>query len=577
MLAVHVTHEAAHKFGGIGAVLSGLITSKSYRRRFPQTLLYGPLFEPSPGRGKRLGDDGRVLYSSLDAFDAVGRAALFGPIQERRQVNIVYGQRSLADDLNPQKTKPVEVILVDVTNMEARGVDEFKYRLWEHFGLNSARFEDWDYEQYLRLAIPYLDILEACFPDQPVCHLGHEYMGLPCLLEVVMAQRGGVRRGDKTYFYAHEVAPARAVVESLPGHEVAFDNVMRLSLTEGRTLEHDFGSQEDNYRAELVKRVEFLDGVLAVSDNIKDQLLYFQPRVDAAKVHVVYNGFTFQDLTRSQKIQSRRLIEDYTEILLNFRPEYIITHVTRLVVSKGCWRDVKLLYRLDDLLARRKLKGVFFLLATFASAGRSSEAVKGMEAEYGWPVLHKDGWPDLVGPEVDMYYALTLFNARSWVLKGVFINQFGFSRHSSGLRVPEDASRLDLRAASDLELGLSVYEPFGIAQLETYAYGGVPFLSRACGCSYLLQQVAPEKTFRIVDFSKPPSGLGLDLNSRQALLDMTILQRDAIEEAIVDQEAEAVFRLIYPPKREERRRIMGRAAPQLGWEATAERVVTALA
>jgi hypothetical protein len=50
----------------------------------------------------------------------------------------------------------------------------------------------------------------------------------------------------------------------------------------------------------------------------------------------------------------------------------------------------------------------------------------------------------------------------------------------------------DLRQGSDAEFGQSAYEPFGIAQLETLAFGGISVLSHCCGCAQLLARVAGE-------------------------------------------------------------------------------------
>ena len=40
--AVHVTHEAIQKIGGIGAVLEGLLTSRAYLAEVPRNILVGP-------------------------------------------------------------------------------------------------------------------------------------------------------------------------------------------------------------------------------------------------------------------------------------------------------------------------------------------------------------------------------------------------------------------------------------------------------------------------------------------------------------------------------------------------------
>lgn len=43
MILIHSTHEAGLKFGGIGAVLDGLLAAPSYRERVDRTLVVGPL------------------------------------------------------------------------------------------------------------------------------------------------------------------------------------------------------------------------------------------------------------------------------------------------------------------------------------------------------------------------------------------------------------------------------------------------------------------------------------------------------------------------------------------------------
>ena len=262
--------------------------------------------------------------------------------------------------------------------------------------------------------------------------------------------------------------------------------------------------------------------------------------------------------------------------MLNFRPDLIVTHVTRLVISKGLWRDLKLLHRLDDHLAAKSVKGFYLLLSTLIASGRSREEVATMEHDYGWPVLHRKGWPDLEGEEERIYDYLSIFNAKSKAIKGVFVNQFGLEPGLAGERVPEGTDMLTLRTASDLELGMSVYEPFGIAQLETYAYGGLPLVSRACGCSFLLEEVAPEGSYQILDFARPGEGSGLDLSDREVLLGLTMDQRERIEELVVDRNAARLAELLAPERAKERFELMRSSAPALGWEAIGERVVKAL-
>ena len=41
---------------------------------------------------------------------------------------------------------------------------------------------------------------------------------------------------------------------------------------------------------------------------------------------------------------------------------------------------------------------------------------------------------------------------------------------------------MDIRQGSDLEFGQSIYEPFGIAQVEPLNYGALCCVSNVCGC-----------------------------------------------------------------------------------------------
>jgi len=575
MIAVHITHEAQRKYGGIGAVINGLVPAGVYGRTFDQTLLYGPLFETEGPLENRLAGQGKVIYSGPDGYDPAGKGKLLAPLEDRYGIGLVYGRRRIFSQLSPDKGREVEVVLADLRFARPGAVAALKGLFKDRFGLDSARYNDWDYEQYLRLAIPYLDLLEALYPGQAAVHLAHEYMGLPSALRAAAARAQGQRQGDRTFFYAHEVSPARWVVENMAGHEIAFDNLVELGLAQGRTLEDDLGSQAHSYRAELVKRADRLDGTLAVSDNVRDQLLYFWPKLGNGRIEVVYNGFNFKPLDYQAKLEARGRIQDYCRTLLNYRPQVIITHVTRLVISKGLWRDLTLLYHLDEELAKKGLTGFYLLLATLIASGRPKAEIIRMESEYGWPNLHHEGWPDLEGEEKNIYSFMSLFNARSKAIKGVFLNQFGFERETCGLRVPPGVDRLTLRAAADAELGLSVYEPFGISQLETFAYGGLPVISRACGCSFLLEEAAPAKTFSVLDFARPGDG-GLDLTDRRRLTSMSREERNAIEQVVIARNAPAIARGLAPGGRKKRFEVMRESAQEMGWEKIAGRVIAAI-
>ena len=82
------------------------------------------------------------------------------------------------------------------------------------------------------------------------------------------------------------------------------------------------------------------------------------------------------------------------------------------------------------------------------------------------------------------------FNAQSRNVKVVFINQFGFDRKPCGERMPADMEFMDIRKGSDAEFGQSIYEPFGIAQVEPISFGGICVFTNVCGCAGFVEKAA---------------------------------------------------------------------------------------
>ena len=89
------------------------------------------------------------------------------------------------------------------------GLNDFKHALFQHFGLDSQRYEHhWEYEQYLRLAEPGFAAVQALVGAEPFMLLAHEFMGLGTAFK---AQLSG-SPACKTLFYEHEVATVRPLV-----------------------------------------------------------------------------------------------------------------------------------------------------------------------------------------------------------------------------------------------------------------------------------------------------------------------------------------------------------------------------
>jgi glycosyltransferase involved in cell wall biosynthesis len=541
-VAVHITHEAVQKIGGIGSVIAGLLTSGSYNNFFDRDLLYGPLFNTEGTASSRLGKDGVVLYSGIDNYDTEKYAHIFSPIERKYNIGIVYGKRIIANETNPNNFCESETILVHINNMRTDLIDKFKFVLWENFKIQSDRYDDWDYEQYLRIAVPYTEILSALTSkDDELTHFSHEYMGMASVLKVVAERDKNKKKNDKTVFYAHEVSTARSIVENHPGHDISFYGVLGHKEAEGRSMEELYGDKSGFYRNELVKRTEHIDHIFAVSDIIAKEIKFLNPVINEKKISVVYNGVSLKKITPETKNQSREILQKYCKTLLNYTPDTIFTHVTRLVSSKGLWRDIQLLEKLDDMFTERSMTGFYVLLSTLIGTGRPASDVTRMEKEYGWPILHREGWPDLVGMESDVYSSFSYFNAKSKSIKAVFINQFGFNRHNTGNRVPENAQWIDLRIGSDVELGMSIYEPFGIAQIETVQFGGLAVLSDACGCCGLMKAKYSSNpdSYHIIDFTKNNKK-----RSVRELLELDKETRIGMEKDAIKRDAVSIFEKI---------------------------------
>lgn len=499
-IAVHVTHEAAGKIGGIGAVLQGFFTCPSYLGAFGRSILVSPLFTTEGSVQDRLGEDGEVMYSSIDGLINPSYSHAFGRIESLYNVGIVYGRRTFIDEQTGVHSHP-EVLLIDVRYMDSSMLNDFKRRLFEEFGIQSHLHEHlWEYEQYVRVAPPAIAALKALgAAEGRTTIISHEFMGMPTALAATLETYCRFR----TIFYAHEVATMRRIVEEHPGHDTMFYNVMERAHNDRLYVNDVFGNQATYFKHSLVEASKYCDHIYAVGDYVADELRFLAPEFESADIDIVYNGLPAHEISIPEKFASKNKLQCYCENLLGYRPDYVFTHVTRLVRSKGLWRDLGVLHEMDQSLCRQGRTGVFFLLSTEVSRRRPCD-IQHMESTYGWPVAHREGWPDLSGGEADFHTAIQQFNARSRNIKAVFLNQFGFDPKSCGSRMPADMEFLDIRKGSDVEFGQSIYEPFGIAQLEALTYGSICVFTGICGCAGFVRDVTggqPVRNILLADYT----------------------------------------------------------------------------
>ncbi len=492
---VHVTHEAIGKIGGIGAVLNGLFTSETYQQDIGRNILISPLFSTEGDVSNRLGEGGEVLYSSLDGMVKTSYFSSFRKIEDTFNVNIVYGRRTFSDHFSNIKGCP-EVILIDISRIEERPVNELKGRMFHEFGIRSDLYENlWEYEQYVRLAPPAIAVLKAIGAakhDAPTIIVSHEFMGMPTALEAILDPFD-----FKTVFYAHEVAPMRRIVEKHLGHDTMFYNVMKSAKENSQSVNEVFGDQNHFFKFALVDAARHCDNILAVGDYVVEELQFMAPEFQLADIDLTYNGIPAYEISFAEKQQSKQRLQQYCSNILGYKPDFVFTHVTRMTPSKGLWRDLRVLEHMDKEFSTEGRLGVLFVLSTEVGKRRNCD-IYDMESRYKWPVAHREGMPDLSGGEAAFYTGVQEFNARSRNIKVIYINQFGFDRACCGHRVPSDVEFMDIRKGSDVEFGQSIYEPFGIAQLEPLSFGGICVVSSVCGCAGFVKAVTGGKDVKNV-------------------------------------------------------------------------------
>jgi hypothetical protein len=508
--------------------------------------MVGPFWPMDQAGEQRLGKDGEVLYSSLDSLARSPLAPRFREIEQTYGVGIVYGRRKFTEKATGVTSTP-EVLLIDVSQFDPKKLGEFKFELWKKFGLDSSKYDSiWDYEQYVRLARPALAALHALGATtsvEPCVILSHEYMGIPtCLAAILDADQSNFR----TIFHAHETATIRRIVEGHPGHDTMFYNVMRAAMAEGHFVEDVFGEQSGFYKHALLKTTRFFDEIFAVGDYVQKEFQFLGPDFIHVDSNLAYNGVPCWKIDVKEKLHSRQKLRSYCNALLEYEPDYIFTHVTRLVLSKGLWRDLRVLEHLEKMLRKRNETAVLLVLSTEVPQRRADDIIR-MEQHYHWPVVHREGHADLSGGEAVYYQGVQEFNAKSRNVKVVFINQFGFEQRLCGKRMPRDMEFMDVRKGSDAEFGQSIYEPFGIAQVEPISFGGICVYSNVCGCAGLVERALggkPSPNVIIADYTDLPNK-GM---RPEQLMAIGQPQRDEIEHTVAEMVArELIQRLPRTP------------------------------
>jgi glycosyltransferase involved in cell wall biosynthesis len=257
------------------------------------------------------------------------------------------------------------------------------------------------------------------------------------------------------------------------------------------------------------------------------ELRFLEPGLRDLPIEMMYNGVPAHRQDLAQRHARRARMREYARNLLGFTPDYVFAHVARPVLSKGIWRDLGVLHELEPILARAGQSAVSLMLGTLAGQRRTKDVLH-MERIYGWPVHHMPGYPDLCNGEETVEALFADFNRHHEHVRAVLVNQFGWERKLCGLRMPEGMTFADIRQGTDVEFGLSIYEPFGISQLEPLAFGAICLVSNVCGCLSFAQHASggtlPPNVL-VGDFTRRPGG------EPMPALQLGRAQRDAVESA----------------------------------------------
>jgi glycogen synthase len=157
----------------------------------------------------------------------------------------------------------------------------------------------------------------------------------------------------------------------------------------------------------------------------------------------------------------------------------------------------------------------------------------------------------------------------------LFINQFGFEQQRCGQRMPEDMEFMDIRKGSDVEFGQSIYEPFGIAQLEPLSFGGICVLSNVCGCAGFIKRISSPDEIRNVIIADYTDLNGIKFNDAEDMLKIDIGVRNQIEHRVGEKVAMEILTRL--PKNDKEAIEMINSghdlAAQMSWDVVVENYI----
>ncbi|MGB8648021.1 MAG: hypothetical protein WCF84_22490 [Anaerolineae bacterium] len=507
-------------------------------------------------------------------------ARAFERIELYYHVNLLYGIRHFGGYAH-------ELLLIDPQAVVESTVSLFKYYLWTQYSIQSERYDaSPEYERYIAAAEPSFAALQALTGAGEIARpprmrasrearsvmLAHDWFGVPlalCARKNQEQEREPCRY--RMVFYAHEAPTIRHLVEDHPGHDTRVYNVIKTARRAGLHVEDVFGDQRGLFQHALFMAGTQLDHILTVSHMTREELGFLAPALGAYPIGLVYNGVPDTNWTLAERQASRGRMQQYTETLLGYRPNWILTHVGPPELRHALWRDLNVMEELDHLFAESGERAVLFMNSATTAVERRTEDVLRWEHEYGWPVFHRAGNGDLAGAEIGYDQDIQVYNRQARASQVVLVNQPGWGREYCGLRMPADMQPADNRNGTDVEFGQSIYEPFGASQVEALAAGAIVCTSNVCGCVGLLRQVEGNAPSNLVIGDYVTLPLNLQSLDPWQLTRIDRRERDIIEAAEATRLASRIFERL--PRSEEAMQSLldgSHLGAHMSWKVTVE-------
>lgn len=658
-LALHSTHEAAAKIGGIGAALDGIIPEAAYQQTFDRTLLAGAFHFPPDANLLTRPKIWRVHFDSAQQLEATGdlkadtRDALKA-IAAQYGTRIAFGQRRIG---SAAQDVWAYILLASPDGVKRPAIADFRTGVEDELGFNLPFFEnfpaikpgldltlermlcedpnmslgtldaalsdicgDWipggihfvaqrgvfppivaldSFQDFLRqnhylIELQfYLYVAPALWQAaravmegewglgaEQTTFFAHDWIGVP-LYWAMRLDKTVPRFNPRTVYFAHEARIARMLVEGAvrqiraelatrcnpDGHDVSFYIYLRELLSSSRPfidLAAAFPGSNgftDVYYHVLNREAAWFDTILAVGDHVRRETEMLCRSIGRPRpVRLCPNGVPDLNVTEDEVARANAQLKDFGEYHLQYRPDIIFTSVDRAELSRAPWRNVGFFRSFAQ--SHPDHKGLFIWLVRPRSIPTREQV--GRWSAFGWPLSHqaRTTGGDLREDEVALWEVIQKFNTefagRYHIL---YVNQFSWDKERLGRLDPRETTFNHLRAGTDVELGLSIYEPFGIAALEPFSSGAVCVLSDACGCAAHLRRLHDEKFisdegFVVGRFTER------DLDPAQVdLLTLAQVERQVYGEMV----QELAARLAEP--RSARIAAAGRAMTHLSWEA----------